>query len=130
MKNGGDKVNKKSNLVRVLVSLIIILVLILGYGVYGGFKAKTKLTQLNEEKNQLISERDSIKADYDELYDKYELIRLDIQNIYKSCLNEGPCKGHFPEVSWYCNNVGDEANDPSHICVCDSSCNMKATEIQ
>ena len=112
----------RSRLVIILVSIIIILVIIVGYGIYTGIKVKAELNKLNAEKQDL-------KTSLDELQEDYDLLRLDVQKIYQSCINEGVCKGHFPEVSWYCNNVGDAVNDPSHICVCDSSCAMTATAI-
>ncbi|MCX6750873.1 MAG: hypothetical protein NTZ83_05425 [Candidatus Pacearchaeota archaeon] len=136
MKEGNTK-ERRSILIIILVSIIVILLIILGYGVYTGFKVKTmiisldnQVAQLSAEKNNLISERDTLHADKDILQQKYDLLYQDVQNIYKSCITQNACKGRFPGVRWYCNNVGDEVNDPSHICICDSSCNLKTTEIQ
>jgi outer membrane murein-binding lipoprotein Lpp len=123
---------KRSVLVMILISIIILLAIILGYGVYTGFKVKAEIISLNNQINQLTIEKQNLKQDYDELKEDYDLLRLDVQKIYQSCINEGPCKGHFPEVSWYCNNVGDEISgsySASHICVCSSACEMNATEI-
>lgn len=127
---------KKSIFAVILISIIIILALIIGYGIYMGYKIKAEVTflnnqvnQLSEERDNLISERDNLKTDLDNLQEKYGILILDIQKIYKSCITENACKGHLPGVTWYCNNIGDEVSDPSHTCICDSSCNMKATEI-
>jgi hypothetical protein len=82
--------------------------------------------------NQLNIDNQFLKGELDELQKNYDLLYQDVQKIYLSCPNEGPCKGHFPQMSWYCNNVGDEIivyDYASHICVCNNSCEMTATEI-
>jgi cell division protein FtsL len=144
MKERVEKGNMKGKkiLITVLISIIIILALVIGYGVYSGAKIKAEITsltnqvtQLNEEKNNLVLERNNLVSDFDILKKKYDLLYDDVQKIYKTCPTENACKGRFPGVSWYCNNVGDEIdigkdiNSASHICVCDVSCNFKATQI-
>ncbi len=107
----------------ILASVILVLLCLLGYGVYTGFKVKAEINRLNNENQNLNSQ-------LNELQGKYGLLVDDVAKIYKTCINENVCKGHYPNVSWYCNNVGDEAiTNPSHICVCDSSCQLNATEI-
>lgn len=113
---------EKKVLVIVLVSIIIILCCILAYGVYTGFKVKAEINKLNSENQNLTLQLKSLQDDYDLLID-------DVAEIYKTCLTENACKGRYPGISWYCNNVGDEVDDPSHVCVCDSSCSLSAKEI-
>jgi len=121
---------KAKILIIMLVSIIFVLCCILGYGVYTGFKVKAEINRLNEENNQLNMEKQDLTSQLDLLQKKYDLLEEDVRKIYKGCITENACKGHYPSVSWYCNNVGDEIiNNPSHVCVCDSSCNLKATQI-
>jgi hypothetical protein len=128
---------KRGNiLVIVLIAVIIILAGILAYGVYTGVRVKAELARLNgdiqgltSEKQNLIAENDRISSDLKALRVNYDLLVKDVAKVYKTCINENVCKGHYPSVSWYCNNVGDEVSNPSHICVCDSACNLNATEI-
>jgi cell division protein FtsB len=139
MKEGRDKGNpkeRKSIIVTILISVIVILVLILGYGVYSGFKVKAAIEELNNMNSQLNAENQQLKTDFNSLHDekdilqkKYDMLYQDVQNIYKSCITQNACKGRFPGVSWFCNNVGDEVSDPSHTCICDSSCNLKTTQL-
>ena len=122
---------KKNVVVIVLVSVIIILLIILGYGVYTGVKVKAMINSLNSEIGQLTTEKESLNSQLNSLQKNYDLLKDDVVKIYKTCIVENICKGHYPGVSWYCNNVGDEAsNNPSHICACDSKCNLNATEIK
>jgi hypothetical protein len=107
---------KRGNrLIIILISIIFLLLIILGYGVYTGFKVKAEITKLTTER--------------DNLQEKYDLLIDDVREIYKTCRDGNACLGHYPGVSWYCNNVGDEVDDYSHICICDVSCEFKATEI-
>jgi cell division protein FtsB len=122
---------------KILISVIVVLSIILIYGVYTGFKVKAELISLNsqiiqltDDKIKLTDEKNSLQTKISDLDSKYNLLEKDVQKIYKTCLKENACKGRFPSVSWYCNNVGDEVADYSHICVCDSSCNLNATEIK
>ena len=120
-----------SKLTIVLVSIIILLLLILGYGLYSGFRVKAELQNLNSQINTLVSEKNVITSQFDNLKKDYDLLQQDIARIYKTCITENVCKGRFPNVSWNCNNVGDETNtNPSHICFCTSSCQLNATEMK
>lgn len=120
------KVNK---LTIVLISIILVLAIILGYGLYTGFKVKTLLNSMQEEINQLTTERNNLSSQLDDLLIKYDMLKDDVFNLEKSCITDNVCRGHFPLVRWNCNNVGDEVNDPSHICFCDNNCNLNATVI-
>lgn len=115
----------------VLVSVIIILLAVLGYGLYTGMKVKGIINSFQIQVQQLTAERDSLRADISSLQNKYNLLEQDVAKIYKTCIKENACKGHFPSVSWYCNNVGDEADYSiaSHVCICDSKCDLNATQI-
>jgi len=115
---------------KILISVIVVLSIILIYGVYTGFKVKTELNNLNSQIVQLKDEKESLQNKITELESKNNLLTQDVAKIYKTCLTENACKGHYPSVSWYCNNVGDEVADYSHICVCDSSCNLNATQVK
>jgi cell division protein FtsL len=128
---------KKNKVVPVLIATIIVLIIGLGLEAYmlrltvlELNQEKDMNNQLNMENQDLILERDTLKIDKDVLQEKYDLLEEDVQNIYKSCITQNGCKGRFPGVRWYCNNVGDETVDnPSHTCICDSSCNLKTTPI-
>ncbi len=123
MKKGVNK------LAIILISVIVILLGILAYGVYTGVKVKAEINALQSEKNQLVSEREDLRIELDSLLVKYDMLKDDVFELKKSCIAENACKGHFPGVRWNCNNVGDEVNNPSHICSCDNNCNLNATAI-
>lgn len=114
---------KKGNtLTIILISIIIVLVAILGYGVYAGVKVKAEINKLNAEKENLTSQLNTLTI-------KYGMLQDDVFELKKSCITQNACWGHFPGVRWNCNNVGDEVNDPSHICVCSDACTLTATPI-
>ena len=121
---------KSKTLIIILISVIVILLAILIYGVYTGFKVKSIINSMQTEINQLNQDKTDLNSQLDFLHNKYNLLEQDVAKIYKGCIKENVCKGHYPGVSWYCNNVGDEASDYSHTCVCDSGCNLNATEIK
>ncbi len=122
---------KRNPLIIILISVIIILLIILSYGVYTGIKVKAGIKSLQSEITQLTEERNNLSAQFNSLYDKYNLLEQDVAKIYKTCIKDNICKGHFPSVSWYCNNVGDEAeySIASHICFCDDKCDLNITAI-
>lgn len=120
MKEG--KRDKRKIVIIILASVIFVLCCILAYGVYTGFKVKAEINRLNNLNQDLSSKLDTLQG-------KYNLLTQDVASIYKTCMNNNACKGRYPGVSWYCNNIGDEVSNPSHICVCDSSCNLNATQI-
>lgn len=120
---------RRSILVIILVSIIIVLLIVLGYGIYTGIRVKAEITSLNNQIGQLDSDKADLNLKLDSLQKKYDLLYEDVREIYKTCIVENACRGRLPGVSWYCNNVGDEVSDYSHTCVCDASCNLKATEL-
>lgn len=109
-------------LIIILISVIVILGCVLAYEIYTGI-------QIKEENNQLTIQNQNLTSQLDKLQKGYDLLKDDVAEIYKTCITQNICKGHYPGVRWYCNNVGDEVSDPSHICVCDSSCSLVATQI-
>ncbi len=114
----------------ILIFVIVILLGILSYGVYTGFKARNAINSLQTQVQQLTADRDSLSSQLNALLVKYDMLKDDVFQLKKSCLTENACKGHFPGIRWNCNNVGDEVNDPSHICTCDDKCNLNATEMK
>lgn len=120
-----------SKLTIVLISVIIILVGVLIYGVYSGFRVKTMIASMQTQISQLVGEKNNITSQLDILQNKYNLLQQDVAKIYKTCLRDNACKGRFPNVSWYCNNVGDDADYSiaSHICICDVRCDLIATPL-
>jgi len=89
-----------------------------------------KNVQLNSEINKLNNEKENLNIKINDLQLKYDILKEDVAKIYKTCITNNACRGHYPGVRWDCNNVGDEVDNPSHICQCDSSCNLNATEIK
>ena len=89
------------------------------------------VSSLNESKSQLIQERDLLKSNLTDIRSEMQMLQEDVSAIYKGCYHDNACKGHYPGVRWLCNNVGDQADNAtaSHICVCDSSCQLNATAI-
>ncbi len=120
---------RKKVLVIVLISVIVVLCGILAYGVYTGFRVKAEINSLNSQIEQLGAEKENLTVQLNILTAKYGLLQDDVFQMKKSCITQNICWGHFPGVRWYCNNVGDAVNNPSHICVCDDSCNLNATEL-
>ena len=122
-----------SKLTIILVSVIILLSLILIYGFYTGFRVKEELANLNSQITNLVAEKNNVTFQLDSLQKNYNLLKDDVFELEKSCLSENACKGRFPNIRWYCNNVGDEIINPSHIashiCFCDNQCNLNATAI-
>jgi len=114
---------KRNTTTIILISIIVVLLAVLGYEVYNGLRARAIINSLNADKNDLTAQLNILQG-------KYDLLEQDVAKIYKTCMKENACKGRFPNVSWYCNNVGDEASsNPSHVCFCDSSCNLNATQM-
>jgi len=127
---------------KVVIGVLIAVVVLIA--IFAGI-TYNKNTQLNSRNNQLEADRAQLSSDKEKILNERELCRTEVQNlnsklsllqedvnrIYKSCITNNVCKGHYPGVRWNCNNVGDTAEtNPSHICVCDSSCNLNATEIK
>lgn len=87
--------------------------------------------QLNTDKENIIIEREQCRNDSQNLQSQLKMLQEDVNKIYKGCIADNICKGHYPGIRWTCNNVGDQATDAtaSHICVCDSTCQLNATAI-
>ncbi len=69
---------KKGNVITIiLISVIIVLVAILGYGVYTGVKVRAEINSLNSQINQLVSEKNSLTSDLDSLQKRYDLLEKD-----------------------------------------------------
>ena len=120
---------KKNVTVIILVSVIVALSAVLVYGVYTGIRVRTVINSLNSQIEQLSEEKENLTVQLNTLTVKYGLLQDDVFQLKKSCITQNVCWGHFPGVRWYCNNVGDAVDNPSHICVCDSNCNLNATQI-
>ena len=118
--------------------IIILVVLLIAVGIFLVVnilkinKLNNENNQLRIEKSQVESDRDKYLADNKELRDQMQMLQQDVEKIYKSCITQNACKGHFPGIRWSCNNVGDAVNGDmaSHVCVCDSSCNLVATQVK
>ncbi len=118
-----------------VVIALVIVVIVLGILLYNGSMENKSLNseiekvvadseQLLKEKNDLLLENKAVK-------DELDLIQKDVAKIYKTCMNENACKGRYPGISWYCNNVGDpaEISMASHLCQCTTDCQLNATQI-
>lgn len=88
--------------------------------------------QLSSDKEALLSERDSLRAELQKVQSKNQMLESDVSSLYKTCITDNICKGHYPGISWKCNNIGDFAEDSvaSHTCICDQNCKLNATEIK
>ena len=118
--------------------IIVLLVIVTGLLIliYLDYNEKNKLnseiTQLNADKEQLFNEKEQIVLERKGLLDQLDLLKDDVAEIYKTCITQNACKGHYPGIRWYCNNVGDETtpDTASHTCECDSSCELKLTVLR
>jgi outer membrane murein-binding lipoprotein Lpp len=129
---------KKSVIIGILILAVVALVIFVAIG----YNKNVNLTsrnnqleadraQLSSDKEKVINEREQCQTEVQNLNSKLSMLQEDVSKIYKTCITQNVCKGHYPGVRWNCNNVGDETNvNPSHICVCDSSCSLNATEIK
>jgi len=121
---------KKENIVIGISVLFILILCILSIVLYrNNIALGIERDNFLQEKEELLDEREGLRSEIDSLNSELDLLKDDLLRMSKSCISEGICRGRFPNVSWYCNVVGDEVSDPSHICYCDSSCNIKITEI-
>ncbi len=115
----------------IFIAVIGILLCGVFYLIFNTISLGKNIENLKSEKDILVNEKESIQTDLSELQLKYDLLEEDVAKIYKTCIVENACKGHYPGVSWYCNNVGDEViTNYSHTCVCNSACILTATEIK
>lgn len=129
---------KKSIVIIILSVLLITATAILIFGYFKGKELVNIINQLEQdrakiskEKEDVISQFEQCRTNTQELNSKLSMLQEDVAKIYKTCFTQNACKGRFPNIRWNCNNVGDEANiNPSHICYCDSFCNLIITEIK
>lgn len=115
---------KKILLVAVIVLAIL---LVIFYNKVSNLSSENQ--GLRSENDALLTERGQLKDNITSLQLELDRLKADVASIYKTCITNNACKGRYPNVRWNCNNVGDEVSDPSHTCVCDSSCNLNATAI-
>ncbi len=121
---------RRIKILSVILAFLFIVNFVFSYICYKkNVEIKENLALLIEERDSLILEKELLKSDLNYANQRIGLLVEDVANIYKGCINEEPCKGHYPEVRWYCNVEGDEVSDPSHVCVCDASCQMSATQL-
>jgi len=126
------------------IVLAVLIILLTGVVIFAGImynkttllnseidKLSSQVSALNNDKSNLIAERDSLRSNLTALQSETQMLQQDVTQIYKGCINNNACKGHYPGIRWLCNNVGDLAdnNTASHICVCDASCQLNATQI-
>jgi len=129
---------KNRGILILLIVFLIISLVIIGILYFNNKSLKSQnnfleseRTKLSNEKEQVITEREQCRNDVQNLNSKLSMLQEDVSKIYRGCITENACKGHYPGIRWNCNNVGDETNiNASHTCVCDSSCNLSATEIK
>jgi len=92
--------------------------------------SKLEIDRLMQENEDLQGEIVQLNDDLGIAIENLDMLKKDVEKIYKTCITgETACKGRFPLVSWRCNVVGDEVSDASHICFCDASCELNATQI-
>ena len=92
--------------------------------------SKLEISRLFQENNNLVQQNEQLNSDLKSAFNNLDRLQKDVEQIYKSCPVGNVCTGHFPLISWNCNNVGDLAEEnASHICFCDSSCKLNATQI-
>jgi len=118
----------------VIIGVLVILLIILAVIIFIFYNKNVELGRDNQDlintNSNLLQEKDNLNNKIAEKDSELSMLQQDVEKIYKSCIAQNACKGHFPGIRWNCNNVGDETNiNPSHVCVCDSSCNLNATEI-
>lgn len=77
-----------SKLTIVLISIIILLLAVLGYGFYTGFRVKAIINSLQTQVQQLTAERDDLRIQIDSLHNQYNLLEQDVAKIYKTCMRE------------------------------------------
>ena len=121
----------KNNLIIVLGILLVILLGAVLYFYIQDKNSKLEIDRLIQDNENLTQKNANLNDKIKILDDKLDVLQKDVEKIYKSCPTGNVCTGHFPLISWNCNNVGDSAeNDASHICFCDPSCKLNATEIK
>lgn len=131
--------NRSNIVIGVLIVIIIFVCTITAVGYNKNIKLTSeinklnaKVTELDAARNSLLEERENLRTELNTTQSKMKMLEEDVTKIYKSCIINNICKGRYPGIRWKCNNVGDQAdeNTASHICECDASCQLNATEIQ
>jgi len=114
-----------------LIVLVVLVSICAGFLYNKNLSLESDRAQLSSEKDSVITERERCLSDLNETKSKMQMLEEDVAEIYKGCIINNACKGHYPGVRWLCNNVGDlaDSSTASHICECDASCNLNATEI-
>jgi len=114
---------EKKSIWIIILSILLVLVCIFAYLEFRRIvELKSLNMQLETDKTNLINDNKDLNLDL-------EMLNAKVAKIYRTCMTNNACKGRYPGISWYCNNVGDAVDDASHICICDVSCNLNATEI-
>src|SRR4030043_992871 len=72
-------------------------------------KLMQDIDRLSQEKEVLINEGENLKSKVGVLESELSILEEDVANIYKGCILQNACKGRYPNIRWYCNNVGDPA---------------------
>jgi hypothetical protein len=129
---------KKSIIIIVLSILLVILIIIFIFGYFKWQKLMIRNNQLEQDRAQISKDKENVivqfeqcRTDAQNLNSKLKMLEEDVAKIYKGCITQNACKGKYSNIRWNCNNVGDEINiNPSHICYCDTSCNLITTEIE
>jgi len=120
-----------------IIIVLAVLAVIFGILAYIGYNETKELDsqviQLNADKEQLFNDKENALIENKKIRDELQLLNEDVAEIYKSCITQNACKGHFPGIRWYCNDVGDAVSDmtlASHLCECDNVCELKTTVVQ
>lgn len=122
---------KEKVIIVVLILLAVVISVLAGVLYSKNIKLNADYGALTVEKNIAVEDVEKCRGDLQNMDLKLNMLQEDVNKIYRTCINENACKGHYPGVRWNCNNVGDETNiNPSHICVCDSGCNLNATQVK
>lgn len=121
---------KKEGVIIIILILAVIGISIFAYITYTkNNELNLKYSQLSTDKNKAVSDMEQCRNELQKKNSEYSMLQEDVSKIYKSCITDNACKGHFPNIRWNCNNVGDETNEnPSHVCFCDSSCKLIINE--
>lgn len=125
---------KKELWIIIALAVIAIALGAIAYMNYGeNQKLNSEITRLNADNEKLNADKAQTLADNKNLRDELQLLNEDVAAIYKTCITQNACKGHYPGIRWYCNNIGDAVQDiamASHLCECDSACELKTTIVQ
>lgn len=119
-----------------IVIILAIVLIVLGIFLYNYYSENNDLTsrinQLTGDNEQLLKDKNDLLIENKEIKDNLDMLQKDVSQIYKTCPLQNPCKGRYPGISWYCNNVGDQSDvsTASHICICTPDCQLNQTTYQ